>query len=162
MADEEAVQQLAAELFRSFSDPPIFLPSLQETMPNLRQLVHELLADPASPVWIAIRHDRVEAMQLFITPDSPSWHLSPLSTPEQSLYLSFACTDANARSTGINTALLARTMEWAAGAGYAYYTLHYLTASRAAKYWTSQGFRQLTVSLRRHLDPRLERMDRDC
>jgi GNAT superfamily N-acetyltransferase len=154
-ADEAAVQELSIELFRSFADPPILMPFLPETLPDLCEHLHGYLDDPASPIWLAIRNGQIEALQLFFTPDAPGWFLSPMVAPERSLYLFFACTAPNARSTGVNTALLSRTMEWASVTGYTHCALHYLTASRAAGYWRAQGFRPVQHWLVRQVDSRV-------
>jgi GNAT superfamily N-acetyltransferase len=154
-ADEANVQELSIELFRTFADSPILMPFLPGVSTDLCEHVSGWLADPASPIWLAVRNGRVEAMQVFLTPDAPDWFISPIEAPERSLYLLFACTAADARSSGVNTALLARTMDWAREAGYTHCLLHYLTASRAAGYWQAQGFRPVRHWLCRQVDPRV-------
>jgi GNAT superfamily N-acetyltransferase len=154
-ADETAVQELSIELFRTFADPPILMPFLPDALPDLCGHLRGYLDDPASPIWLAVRNGQIEALQLFFTPDAPGWFLSPMVTPKRSLYLLFACTAPDARSTGVNTALLSRTMEWASETGYTHCTLHYLTASRAAGYWRAQGFRPVQHWLVRQVDSRV-------
>lgn len=152
--DEEEVSALTTELFRSFSDPPIFVPFLPETTPARRHFVTERLADPACPCWLAIARGRPVGMQLFVEPSSPHWHQPELETPPRSLYLSLACTAPEARSVGVGAALTAHTMAWARQAGYDCCVAHFLTASRAATFWQRLGFRPLTHWLARTIDER--------
>ena len=108
-ADEDAVNGLVTEIFRSFSDPPIFVPFLPETASERRRFVADHLADPASPHWLAFANERLVGMQIFVEPHSPHWHQPALETPPRALYLSLACTAPEARSLGVGAALSART-----------------------------------------------------
>jgi GNAT superfamily N-acetyltransferase len=152
--DEEALNALMTELFRSFSDPPIFVPFLPETTSARQRLVTERLADPASPFWLALARGRPVGMQLLVEPHSAHWHEPKLETPGRSLYLFLASTAPEARGTGVGAALTAHTMAWAREAGYERCTAHFLTASRAAGFWQGLGFRPMTHWLSRTIDER--------
>lgn len=153
-ADEEALDALVTELFRSFSEPPIFVPFLPETAVERRRFVAERLVDPACAFWLASARGRPVGMQLFVEPRSPHWHEPKLETPRRALYLFLAATAAEARSMGVGAALTAHTMAWAREAGYERCTAHFLTASRAAAFWQGQGFRPMTHWLTRTIDER--------
>jgi GNAT superfamily N-acetyltransferase len=153
-ADEDAVQSLVTELFRTFADPPIFVPYLPETAAQRHRHIAELLADPACPSWLAVVNGRPLGLQVFEEPHSCHWHQSKLQSPSQALYLHLACTAANARSTGVGAALFARTMEWAREAGYASCMVHYFTSSRASAFWQSLGFQAVSYWIKRTVDER--------
>jgi GNAT superfamily N-acetyltransferase len=153
-ADAEAVQALAAELFRSFADTPIIVPFMPETDAARRKLVADLLADDACPDWLAFSDGRLVGMQLFVEPTSPEWHLAKQQAPERCVYCFLACTAPEARSRGVGAALFARSMTWAREAGYERCAAHYLTASRAAPFWRDLGFRPISQWLCRVVDER--------
>jgi GNAT superfamily N-acetyltransferase len=153
-ADEEALNGLVTEVFRSFSDPPIFVPFLPETATERRRFVAERLADPACSFWLAIVRGQPVGIQLFVEPHSAHWHEPKLETPPRTLYLCLASTAPEARSTGVGAALTAHTMAWARAAGYERCTAHVLTASRAAAFWQGLGFRPMTHWLTRTIDER--------
>ena len=153
--DEERLQEAMSAFFRSFADPPIFVPFLPETAADRRRFVVEHLADPACPVWLACTRDRqIIGFQLFVEPTSPQWDQSALETPPRALYLHIAYTETSARSTGVGAALLAQTMAWAHEAGYETCLAHWVTASRAAAFWRRQDFRPISYWLCRTVDAR--------
>ena len=152
--DEEAVQELATDLFRSWAEPPIFLPFLPETAAARRTLQAELLADPACPHWLAVVDGRVVGMQIFTEPGSTHWNVSTLQSPERCVYLYLACTLAEARGAGIGDALFRQTMAWARDAGYERCAVHFVTQSRAAAFWRGLGFRPASHWMTRHIDER--------
>jgi GNAT superfamily N-acetyltransferase len=154
IADEVAVQTLVTELFRTFADPPIFVPYLPETTAQRHRHIAELLADPACPAWLAIRNGCPLGIQVFEEPHSSHWHQSKLQSPSQALYLHLACTASEARGTGVGAALFARTMEWAREAGYASCMVHYFTSSRAASFWRGIGFHPISYWMKRVIDER--------
>jgi GNAT superfamily N-acetyltransferase len=153
-ADEAAVETLMSELFRTFADPPIFVPFLPETETHRRCVIAEHLADPTCPVWLAIVNGRPVALQMFVEPHSSQWHQSKLQSPSEALYLRFACTAPEARSTGVGAALVAHTMEWAREAGYTSCMVLFLTASRASSFWQGLGFQPVSYWLKRTVDER--------
>jgi GNAT superfamily N-acetyltransferase len=152
--DAELVQALVTDFFRSFADPPIFVPFLPETSADRRRFVTEHLNDPACSFWLAFVDSRPVGMQLFVEPKSPHWDLSALETPDRSIYLHFAYTASDARSAGIGAALVRRTLAWARETGYDYCAAHYVTASRAAAFWRGLGFRPISRWLSRVVDER--------
>ena len=153
-ADEEAIQMAMIEFFRSFADPPNFVPFLPETAAERRRFVAEHLADAGCPIWIACADDRLVALQMFEEPSSTQWHQSRLQTPPCALYLYIAYTVADARSTGVGAALLDHTMAWARASGYDHCMAHWATASRAAAFWRGRGFRPVSYWLYRTVDER--------
>ena len=158
--DAAAVIALVEELFRTFDDPPIFMPALPATRPHLRERVRETLADPGSTAWLAVHDDRVLGIQIFETPTAARWEHDPIVTPARSLYLFMAATAPEARSLGVGAALLDRSMRWAHSAGFARCMLHFLPASRASFFWQRLGFRAYLHELRRTIDPRVMPADR--
>lgn len=153
-ADVDVVQAMVTELFRTFADPPIFLPYLAESATERRQFISEHLADPGCSYWLAMLHNRVVGLQIFEEPHSAQWHQPVLATPPGSLYLLFAYITPDARGKGVGAAFVQRTMTWARETGYDTCLLHYLAASRAAAFWSRLGFRPIAEWRRRSIDER--------
>lgn len=152
--DEDAVQTLVSELFRSFADAPIFVPFLPETAAARRQSVTEHLADPTCPHWLALCDGQPVAMLLFKEPTSPHWNQSKMESSERGLYCSLACTMPEARGTGLGAALFRRSMAWARDAGYERCSVHYFNASRASSFWRGLGFQPASRWMVRAIDER--------
>ena len=152
--DEAVVRRLAEDLWRSYTEPPVHMPFIPESMPELCARADRYIADPATPVWLAERGGRAEALEVFLTPESDDWFLGPQLTPEGAIYLFWASTAPEVRGNGVHTALLNHTSRWAHSLGYTSILLHYLAASFASEYWQRQGFRPVVHGLTRIIDPR--------
>jgi GNAT superfamily N-acetyltransferase len=152
--DEDTVRRLAADLWHSYAESPVHFPFIPESMPDLHAHADRYVADPASPVWLAERNGRAQALEVFLTPGSEDWFLAPPLTSPETLYLFWASTAPDARGSGVHSALLAHTSQWAQEQGYSTILLHYLDASFASEYWKRQGFRQVSHWLSRRVDPR--------
>ncbi len=152
--DEANVLHLATELWRSFTDPPILMPWIEESLLDFHNHLRKSLDDPTSPIWLAVRSGRPAAMQLFLTPESDDWFAGPFAAASGSLYLILAGAAANSRGRGTHTALLRHTMRWARDSGYHAMLLHRFSPSFAAEYWHRQGFRPVTHWMIRRIDPR--------
>ncbi|MGD9854500.1 MAG: N-acetyltransferase family protein [Planctomycetaceae bacterium] len=152
--DEEIVYDLASELWRSFSDSPMFLPHIPGVNTDLHAYVDRALRDPATPIWLAGRGGRIQAMQLFLTPESESWFLGPPLDRQGTIYLFWAATDPASRGQGVQSQLLRHTMNWARQRGFESIALHYLSASLASVFWQRHGFRPVVHWMSRRIDPR--------
>jgi GNAT superfamily N-acetyltransferase len=152
--DGDKVRQLAGDLWRSYSETPVHFPFVPESMPDLYAHADRYIADPASPVWLAERQGRAEALDVFLIPGSSDWILAPPMTSPGAIYLFWASASPEARGNGVHSALLAHTTRWAQEQGYSTMLLHYLDASFASEYWNRQGFRPVSHWLRRIIDPR--------
>ena len=152
--DVAAVTDLTIDLIRSFADAPIFVPWLPEAAPSVAPWVGERLEDPACCWWLACEGDRPVAHELFVEPRSPHWHEGTMQAPDGSVYLSLASTAADRRGRGLGAALLGHGLEQAGRAGHAHCALHWLTASRAARFWQGCGLEPLNHWMRRAVDPR--------
>ena len=153
-ADEPMIQEASTALFRSFSEPPMFVPFLPETKTERTRMIGEHLADPGCTFWLALSGGRLLGLLLFVEPTSPHWHHSPLEAPSGCIYLFLAYTAPEARSTGIGAALVDHALTWSREAGYAYCLVHWLPASRAARFWRGRGFQPVSYWMRRILDER--------
>lgn len=155
LADEGAIQAVIVPFFRSFASAPQFVPFMEEAIPAQRQFASDLLADDACKTWLAVGADGgLRALLIFVGPSSSHWGQAPMQTPDHSVYLQIAYTVPDARSTGLGAALVAHAMGWAHEAGYTHCLADWVTASRAASFWQRQGFRPLTLWLRRTVDAR--------
>lgn len=152
--DEIAVRRLAEDLWRSYAEPPIHMPFVPESMPELYARADRYIVDPATRVWLAERGGRAVALEVFLTPESDDWFLGPQLTPEGAIYLFWASTAPESRGHGVHTALLNHTSNWAQQRGYATILLHFLAASFASEYWQRQGFRPVVHGLSRTIDQR--------
>lgn len=152
--DEDTVRRLAEDLWRSYSGPPIYCPFIPEAMADLYAHADRYISDPTTPVWLAERNGRAEALEVFLTPESSDWFLGQPLTPPGVIYLFWASTAPEARGAGMHTALLGHTSRWAQDQGYSRLALHFLAASFASEYWQRQGFRPLAHWLKRTIDPR--------
>lgn len=153
-ADEQMVQDASSALFRSFSEPPMFVPFPPETAAERNRLVSEHLADPGCTFWLALSGGRLLSLLLFVEPTSPLWRQSPLEAPPRCIYLFFAHTAPAARSTGIGAALVDHALAWAQNAGYDSCLVHWMSSSRAARFWRGRGFQPVSYWMRRILDER--------
>jgi GNAT superfamily N-acetyltransferase len=153
--DADVIQSLMTELFRSFAEPPLFVPCLPETDAARRQDVADYLADPGCPHWLAVAVDRVVGLLILEEPTSPQWHQPPLQSPPRAVYIDWAWTAPEMRSRGVGAALFAHAMAWAREAGYTSCLVDFMTASRAAPFWRNLGFRPVSYLLRRVVDDRV-------
>lgn len=150
--DIDAVMELALGLTRHHAQPPMCFPYLPETEPDARRFQQDLLANPANAHWLASEIGHAVALQTFL----PGGFLSPLVTPERSVYLFQGYTRPEARGSGVGTALLDHSMAWARGQGFEHCTLHYLTANLSgSRFWTGHGFRPVDVRMFREVDQRI-------
>ena len=75
--DEAVVRRLAEDLWRSFTEPPVYFPYISESMPDLYAHADRYVADPTTPVWLAERGGQAEALEVFVKPESEDWFLRP-------------------------------------------------------------------------------------
>jgi GNAT superfamily N-acetyltransferase len=152
--DEGVLQDAITDFIRTFAEAPMFVPYMPETAAARRRYIAEHLADPGSPIWLAFANGQLVGLHIFQEPTSAHWHKSPLATPPRSLYLLFAYTAPEGRSTGIGAALVRHTLKWAREMGYDTCTVEWVTSSRAAHFWRRQGFQPLLCLMNRAVDSR--------
>jgi GNAT superfamily N-acetyltransferase len=149
--DIEVVLKLDDDLARHHNASPIFLPYLPETEAAQRAHQRELLDDPASAHFIAYRDGEPVGMQTFHPLD-----MQEMARPVSGIYLYDGITVPGGRGSGVGTASLRHSMDWARGQGYAHCALHYFTANiPGARFWTRSGFRPITERLVRRVDERI-------
>jgi GNAT superfamily N-acetyltransferase len=150
--DLDAVTRLMGMVAAHHAASPIFMPYLREPDKHIAEGAAELLEDWGNPHFIAVRGGEVLGLQSFRSP----MFVSSLATPEGSIYLSDGVVVPEARRLGISHALLRESMEWAAGAGYRWCLLHFLSANiSGARFWQANGFWPITHTLVRHVDERI-------
>ena len=151
--DIDVVMRMALGLFRHHGAAPVFVPYLPEMDAEEWDYQRKLLADPACAYWLAFRDGRLLGMQS-LQPPPP--FLSPVFTPERSIYLLQGYTEPEARGTGVGGALLARSLGWAREDGHGECLLHFHAANAtAAGFWLGNGFRPVEFRLVRHVDERI-------
>lgn len=139
-------------LARHHNAAPIFLPYIpEETEPGYREYQLGLLEKPENAHWIAYREGRAVGTQTFHEPD-----FAELARPDRSIYLFVGVSVPEERGTGLGTALLRHSIDWARNETYEHCTLHFLSANiSAARFWLRCGFRPLAERMVRHVDDRL-------
>jgi GNAT superfamily N-acetyltransferase len=151
--DLDAVMRMALGLFHHHTAAPMYVPCLPEMEAEEWEYQRKLLADPACAHWLAHRGGRLLGMQSLQPPPS---FLSPVFTPERSVYLLQGYTEPDARGTGVGGALLSRSFAWAREEGHGDCVLHFHSSNAtAAGFWLGSGFRPVELRLARHVDERI-------
>jgi ribosomal protein S18 acetylase RimI-like enzyme len=152
--DIDIIIKLELDLFSYHSAAPIYHPYLPEALASLQAIHEKGLADPTSVYWLAYRANQVVGLEIL---RPPPLTISPeILTPEHATYLSSGYTLPNERSSGVGTALLARSMRWAKESGYTYCTLHYASSNWYARhFWQQNGFAPISYRLSRLVDERI-------
>ena len=150
--DISVVDEMTTALMAHHAGSPIFSPHLVEPRASSREMTLQLLADAANAHFVAYRDGGALGMQTFMPPS----FLSPMETPEQSVYLLQGVVYEEARGDGIGSALLEHSMRWCGEQGYRWCTLHFAAPNTSgAPFWLGNGFRPIEHRLRRHIDERI-------
>ncbi|MBO0780976.1 MAG: GNAT family N-acetyltransferase [Ktedonobacteraceae bacterium] len=151
--DLDALLKVGDVVMRHQSRSPVYSPLLPEDPVRLREGYQEVLNDPKSMVWLALRDDRVIAFQLLSPGESSP---NDMLTPENCIHLELAATHADEQGRGIGRALQAHTMHWAHEEGYQYCLADWrVTNLLSSRFWPRQGFRPTLYRLSRRLDERI-------
>jgi GNAT superfamily N-acetyltransferase len=151
--DYPVVEALGEELTLHHTRSPIFNPFIRESDEASHSFVKGLLQDPAENAhWIGYDGKRPLGMNTFMQP----FFLSPLTVPEKTIYLFLGVVTEDARTGGVGSAILSRSVAWAREKGYENVALHFATANiSGARFWQSSGFRPVEYAMRRHVDERI-------
>ena len=151
--DESVVFALNEELMLHHSRAPIFWPLLREPEESSHQFTRELLANPkANAHWVAYDNSKPLGMNTFM---GPVW-VSPMLTPEKTIYLYQGIVSEQARRGGVGKAILAQGIDWAREQGYQHVALHFASPNvSGARFWQSQGFVPIEHRMSRHIDERI-------
>lgn len=97
------------------------------------------------------RDDRAVGMQHFAaTP------VGRPTTPDQCIAIEHVFTDAEARGSGVGTALLRHGIAWAREAGYDRCSVDWEPSNLlGSRFWNGNGFRPISYWLTRRLDERI-------
>ena len=133
---------------------PIFWPYMErQASAAIEAFTAGALSDESNGIFLARRDGTAVALHLMIAQED--WG-SRFTQPEGSIYLYEGITSPDARGSGVGTALLAHTLDWAREAGHPYVTLHYATPNPSGgPFWRAHGFVPVEVTLQRRLDERL-------
>ena len=150
--DFAVVISLSDALTAFHSQAPIFWPLLHEPRQAAEAAHRALLADPRNAHFVAYEDGKPVAMQTFARPG----FTPPIVEPEGNVYLFEGMVEVGARSGGIGTALLERSMAWARDQGDERCTLHFASANPSgAPFWLGQGFVPVEYTMSRHVDERI-------
>jgi GNAT superfamily N-acetyltransferase len=152
--DLPEVTRLFDDMWRYFALAPSYLPYLPEFEAGRRSEAEAGLADPAKAYWLAYRDGRALGAQVYERLPAISFLAGAI--PKGDVFLGSAQTEAQARGTGIGSALLARGLAWAQAEGYSCCTLPWHTGNIVADaFWRRHGFQPYLVRLVRLVDPRI-------
>jgi GNAT superfamily N-acetyltransferase len=151
--DIDVVLELNRELALHHARSPIFFPHFPESDPAIRDYQKNLLTDTAhNTCWVAYKDGQALGMNTFMDP----YFLSPMTVPENCIYLFQGIVSEKARAGGVGTAILSRGVEWAREQGYEHIALHFMPSNLpGSAFWTSSGFRPVEHGLRRRVDERV-------
>ncbi len=151
-SDLEVVTRLVHVNGVHHAQSPLYWPYLLETVDDSHATVAHLLDDPANAAFVAYRDGRPVGLQNFMAP----LFVSPMLVPGHMVYLFHGVVEAEARGSGIGTALLAHSMAWARAQGHVHCALHFGSPNlSAASFWPRQGFVAVEHTLSRHVDERI-------
>jgi GNAT superfamily N-acetyltransferase len=151
--DASVIFELNDELYAHHARAPIFWPHVRETNASSEQFTRELLNEPkVNAHWVAYEGGRAVGMNTFM---GPFW-ISPMLTPEKTVYLYQGVVAEHARRGGLGKTILARGIDWAREQGYEYVALHFAAPNvPGAKFWQSNGFLPIEHRMSRHIDERI-------
>ena len=154
-AERAEVLRFQDESARWHRAAPIFWPYMErQASAAIEAFTAGALADESNGIFLA-RHGGVAVALHLMVAQEEGWG-SSFTQPEGSIYLYEGITAPEARGSGVGTALLARTLDWAREAGHPYVTLHYATPNPSGgPFWRGHGFVPVEVTLQRRLDERL-------
>jgi GNAT superfamily N-acetyltransferase len=151
--DIDVVMDLNRELALHHARSPIFFPHFEESDPAAREYQKNLLAEAATNAhWVAYKDGQALGMNTFMPPH----FLSPMTVPDDCIYLFQGIVSEQARAGGVGTAILSRAVEWARERGFRHIALHFMPSNLpGSAFWTSSGFRPVDHGLRRRVDERV-------
>jgi GNAT superfamily N-acetyltransferase len=151
--DAAVVFDLNQQLMQHHARAPIFWPLLREPEESSHQFTRDLLADPKTNAhWVAYDDGKPLGMNTFM---APVW-ITPMLTPEKTIYLYQGIVSEDARRSGLGKAILARGIDWAREQGYQHVALHFASPNvSGARFWQSQGFAPIEHRMSRHIDERV-------
>ena len=151
--DANVVFELNEELMQHHARAPIFWPLLREPEESSHQFTRDLLADPKTNAhWVAYENGKLLGMNTFM---APVW-ITPMLTPEKTVYLYQGIVSEGVRGGGVGKALLARGIDWAREQGYQHVALHFASPNvSGARFWQAQGFSPIEHRMARHIDERI-------
>jgi GNAT superfamily N-acetyltransferase len=149
LQDIEHVIRLTEAVQRHLAAPPTFLACVEKE----DRVSHEgWLADPANAVWLAEEGTEVVA---FMKQGPASLDASDIIVDEGTTSIVGAFTKESVRRTGLATALLNRSLEWARSEGYVRCAVDFEPMNvPAARFWT-RHFEPVCYALVRHVDVRI-------
>lgn len=137
---------LEVGLRRYIATAPIFIPFI---MQQEKESYAKWLSDSANALLLAYHNgDAVSFMRL----QPSAYHVLPISD-KATVAITGAFTKANIRRSGIGTALLNHSLDWARSVGYRYCSVDYESTNiLGSHFWQGRGFKPVCYSLVRHID----------
>ena len=154
--DQGEVERMEQLNSRFHNQSPVFWPYVwDDVRESASGLTAYALDREHSAAFLAVQGTKTIGMQLLFS--GSAIRLGPqLCTEEGSVYLNHGIVDPEARSGGVGTALLERSLSWAREVGYGQMTLHYATMNPSGRpFWQRHGFEALEYAVERQVDERV-------
>lgn len=145
-ADVNAVVDLAIELQRFHSKPPMFQAAVGFDVAGIRRGVEAALLDDRSIVVIVESDDRLLGMA----------QAGPASAYLDTVDIGMNIITDGSRSSGLGTAMLRFLLAWAESKRYRYCAVGWTSSNLASDaFYRSRGFTPIRLRLHRRVDPRI-------
>lgn len=160
LEDIELALTLSEELQRHMAAAPIFFPFVEK---RGRRFHEQWLANATNALWLAYRNGEAVAC-MGLEPSNPS--AAYVIRDEKTVSISRAFTKEHTRNSGIGTALLKHSLDWARSVGYERCAVDFESENiSGARFWLKH-FQPVCYSLIRYVDERVawaheKREDRD-
>lgn len=135
-------------------ESPIFWPHLGHDVASaVEAFQRAALEGDQNPIFIATRGGKPVAMHFVLRRGGFG---TPISQPDDSLYLYQAIVEPEAQGGGVGTALLRHTVDWARAEGFRWLNLHHASMNPSgAPFWQRHGFQPVEMTVERWLDDRI-------
>jgi len=138
-------------IFHALGKAPYWHPTLPEDWDDLHEGWSELADNKEWTVWLALNHR--DALGMIGFRPEPEEDTQMLVSP-QTLYVSVAATQPQARGRGINTALTWHGLEQARQAGYEICYTNWISPNLlASRFWPRFGFKDVAYRLAKKINP---------
>jgi GNAT superfamily N-acetyltransferase len=150
--DVDDLLSLSLDLLRFHAASPIFFPFYFSAGPVRRNFLAAFDA-PGKAVWLATRDGQCLGVMEFDGGGRPSLNNARSAN---AITIGMASTASASRLSGVGTAILARSLDWAQDEGYDRCTVGWTAANLISHpFWLGRGFRAVHYTLTRQLDERI-------
>jgi GNAT superfamily N-acetyltransferase len=152
-ADGPQLAQMSDVIWSTQVKAPVWAVKMPESVAGTARAWAELGEDDEVTLWLAVRGDRVLAVQGYWPAQTDD---DSLFVPENCAHMSVAGTRAEARNQGLNTLLSNKILSETSAAGYHHIETDWRSTNLlASRFWPQRGYRPVAYRLVRRLDQRI-------